>query len=251
MKQKVYSSPSHRYHALTKGLLYSFLAALPLFIIYEVLILLTAPTSEIIVRISVDLWFKQLLQFIGLDALNISLLLVFTVGIFILIHKREELNELRLGYFGVMLVESTLWAILVTLISSSLTNLVLPGIALQSVESAVQLSYIQELTLSLGAGLYEELFFRVLLVSLFIWIFNKWFGTKSWASYASAILLSAILFSAAHYTGNMGDPFTMSSFLFRFLFGVILNGIYIWRGFGVTSWTHALYDIIVITFLDA
>ena len=249
MKQKVYKSPSHCYHALTKGLLYSFLAALPLFIIYEVLILLTAPTTEIIVRISVDLWFKQLLQLIGLDALNISLLIVFTVGIFILIHKREELNELRVGYFGVMLVESTLWAILVALISSSLTNLILPGMALQSGESAVQLSYIQKLTLSLGAGLYEELFFRVLLVSLLIWIFNKWFGSKSWASYASAILLSAILFSAAHYSGNMGDPFTMSSFLFRFIFGVILNGIYVWRGFGVTAWTHALYDIIVITFL--
>ena len=249
MKQKVYKSPSHCYHALTKGLLYSFLAALPLFIIYEVLILLTAPTTEIIVRISVDLWFKQLLQLIGLDALNISLLIVFTVGIFILIHKREELNELRVGYFGVMLVESTLWAILVALISSSLTNLILPDMALQSGESAVQLSYIQKLTLSLGAGLYEELFFRVLLVSLLIWIFNKWFGSKSWASYASAILLSAILFSAAHYSGNMGDPFTMSSFLFRFIFGVILNGIYVWRGFGVTAWTHALYDIIVITFL--
>ena len=231
--------------------MYSFLAALPLFIIYEVLILLTAPTTEIIVRISVDLWFKQLLQLIGLDALNISLLIVFTVGIFILIHKREELNELRVGYFGVMLVESTLWAILVALISSSLTNLILPGMALQSGESAVQLSYIQKLTLSLGAGLYEELFFRVLLVSLLIWIFNKWFGSKSWASYASAILLSAILFSAAHYSGNMGDPFTMSSFLFRFIFGVILNGIYVWRGFGVTAWTHALYDIIVITFLGA
>ena len=129
--------------------------------------------------------------------------------------------------------------------------MILPGIALQSGESAVQLSYIQKLTLSLGAGLYEELFFRVLLVSLLIWIFNKWFGTKSWASYASAILLSAILFSAAHYSGNMGDPFTMSSFLFRFIFGVILNGIYVWRGFGVTAWTHALYDIIVIIFLGA
>ena len=251
MKQKVYKSPSHSYHALTKGLLYSFLAALPLFIIYEVLILLTAPTTEIIVRISVDLWFKQLLQLIGLDALNISLLIVLTVGIFILIQKREELNELRVGYFGVMLVESTLWAILIALISSSLTNLILPGMALQSGESAVQLSYIQKLTLSLGAGLYEELFFRVLLVSLLIWIFNKWFGSKSWASYASAILLSAILFSAAHYSGNMGDPFTMSSFLFRFIFGVILNGLYVWRGFGVTAWTHALYDIIVITFLGA
>ncbi len=248
MKQKVYTSPTHRYHALTKGILYSFLAALPLFIIYEVLILLMAPATEVVVRISVDLWFKQLLQLIGLEALNISLLLILIVGIFILIHKRGELNELRLGYFGVMLVEATLWAILVSLISSSLTNWILPGMAEQSSGSAVQLSYIQKLTLSLGAGLYEELFFRVLLVSLFIWIFSKFFGTKSWASYTSAVLLSAILFSAVHYTGNMGDPFTMSSFLFRFQFGVILNGIYVGRGFGVTAWTHALYDMIVITF---
>lgn len=251
MEQRVYTSPIHRYHTLTKGLLYSFLAALPLFIIYEVLILLTAPTTEVMVRISVDVWFKQLLQMFGLDALNISLLLVLIAGVFILIRKRRELNELRLSYFGIMLVESLLLAILVALISSTLTQWILPGMAEQSTGLVVQLSYVQEFALSLGAGLYEELFFRVLLVSFFIWIFSKWFGTKSWASYTSAILLSAVLFSAVHYTGNMGDPFTMSSFLFRFLFGVILNGIYVWRGFGVAAWTHALYDVIVITFLGA
>ena len=249
MEPKVYTSPVHRYHVLTKGLLYSFLAALPLFIIYEVLILLTAPTTDVVVRISADVWFKQLLQLIGLDALNISLLLVLIGGIFILIRKRGELNELRVRYFGVILVESMLWAILVAFVSSSLTNWILPGMADQSTRSTMQLSYAQEFALSLGAGLYEELFFRVLLVSLFIWIFSKWFGAKSWASYISAILLSAVLFSAVHYTGNMGDPFTMNSFLFRFLFGVILNGIYVWRGFGVAAWTHALYDVIVITFL--
>ena len=83
MEQKIYTTPIHRYHSLTKGLLYSFLAALPLFIIYEVLIILTAPSAEVVVRISVDVWFKQLLQFIGLDALNISLLLVLIAGIFI------------------------------------------------------------------------------------------------------------------------------------------------------------------------
>ena len=251
MEPKVYTSPIHRYHVLTKGLLYSFLAALPLFIIYEVLILLTAPTTEVVVRISVDVWFKQLLQLFGLDALNISLLLVLVAGIFILIRKRGELNELRVSYFVVILVESTFWAILVAFVSSSLTNWILPGMAEQSTGSTVQLSYIQELALSLGAGLYEELFFRVFLVSLFIWIFSKWFGAKSWACYISAILLSAVLFSTVHYTGNMGDPFTMSSFLFRFLFGVILNGIYVWRGFGVAAWTHAIYDVIVITFLGA
>jgi len=251
VEQKIYTTPIHRYHSLTKGLLYSFLAALPLFIIYEVLIILTAPSAEVVVRISVDVWFKQLLQFIGLDALNISLLLVLIAGIFILIRKRRELNQVKLRYFGFILLESTIWAIIVALVSSSLTNWILPGMAIQSSGTIVHLSYIQELALSLGAGLYEELFFRVFLVSVFIWIFGKWFGPKSWANYVSAILLSAVLFSAIHYTGNMGDPFTMSSFLFRFLFGVILNGIYVWRGFGVAAWTHALYDVIVITFLGA
>ena len=251
MEPKVYSSPIHRYHVLTKGLLYSFLTALPLFIIYEVLILLTAPTTEVVVRISVDVWFKQMLQLFGLDALNISLFLVLIAGIFILIRKRGELNDLRVSYFVVSLVESTIWAVLDALVSSTLTSWVLPGMAEQSVGSPVQLSYMQQLALSLGAGLYEELFFRVLLVGAFIWISNKWFGAKSWASYTSAILLSAVLFSAVHYTGNMGDPFTMNSFLFRFIFGVILNGIYVWRGFGVAAWTHALYDVIIITFLGA
>jgi hypothetical protein len=47
----------------------------------------------------------------------------------------------------------------------------------------------------------------------------------------------------------MGDAFTMGSFLYRFLFGLILNGIYVWRGFGVAAWTHAIYDIMVITFM--
>ena len=97
MEQKIYTTPIHRYHSLTKDLLYSFLAALPLFIIYEVLIILTAPSAEVVVRISVDVWFKQLLQFIGLDALNISLLLVLIAGIFILIRKRRELNQVKLN----------------------------------------------------------------------------------------------------------------------------------------------------------
>jgi len=62
--------------------------------------------------------------------------------------------------------------------------------------------------------------------------------------------LSALLFSAVHYIGSMGDAFTLGSFLYRFLFGLILNGIYVWRGFGVAAWTHAIYDIMVIAFLS-
>ena len=64
----------------------------------------------------------------------------------------------------------------------------------------------------------------------------------------SSPVLSAVLFSVVHYIGPMGDYFTLDSFLFRFLFGLILNGIYVTRGFGVAAWTHALYDVIIVTF---
>jgi len=251
MESKVYASPLHRYHQLTRGLLYSFLAALPLFILYEALILISAPSSDIVVRISVDVWFKYLLSSLCLDALNITLLFVLVAGLFILIKKRNELQEVKSSYFGVMFVESTLWAVVVAFLSSGIVQFILPGMSLQTTQDFVQLSYIQELALSLGAGLYEELFFRVLLVSFLLWVFGFVFGGKSWATYLSAILLSAVLFSLVHYMGNLGDPFTMSSFLFRLLFGVILNGIYVWRGFGIAAWTHALYDVIVITFLGS
>ena len=46
----------------------------------------------------------------------------------------------------------------------------------------------------------------------------------------------------------MGDLFTLNSFTYRFIFGLILNGLYLARGFGVAAWTHALYDVMVITF---
>ncbi|HEX9659871.1 MAG TPA: CPBP family glutamic-type intramembrane protease, partial [Rhodothermales bacterium] len=66
------------------------------------------------------------------------------------------------------------------------------------------------------------------------------------AAYLSAALIGAAIFSAVHYVGPLGDPFTISSFAFRFLFGLMLNGLYILRGFGVVAWTHALYDVSIV-----
>ena len=62
-----------------------------------------------------------------------------------------------------------------------------------------------------------------------------------------AFFFAVMIFSAVHYIGVYGDPFTLASFSFRFLFGLILNGIFLWRGFGVAAWTHALYDVMVVT----
>lgn len=234
-----------QYFTSTHTLLYSFLFSLPLFLIYEGLIIVSQPNADQLVRISVDVWMKAIFTSIGVNAVSFSLLVMLLIGIFILYRERERLKELNFKYFPVLIIESLIYGIVVAYISSLLTNLLLNFSASDPI---AELSYLQKLALSLGAGLYEELFFRVILVSFFIFIFNKLFNNKKWASITAAVVLSAMLFSAVHYTGSMGDFFTLNSFFYRFLFGLILNGIYVARGFGVAAWTHALYDVLVITF---
>jgi membrane protease YdiL (CAAX protease family) len=51
------------------------------------------------------------------------------------------------------------------------------------------------------------------------------------------------LFSAFHYIGPFGDPLQLPSFTFRFIAGLILTGLYLARGYGITAYTHSLYDL--------
>ncbi|MEQ8524107.1 CPBP family intramembrane glutamic endopeptidase [Gracilimonas sp.] len=240
------NNPVKSYLDNTNTLLYSFLVSLPLFLLYELLIVISQPTGDSIVRISVDVWIKSLFAYLGVNAVSFSLLVVVLIGLFIVYKERDRLKTLRFSYFPVLILESTLYAIVVAFISQSLVSLVLNIAASDPINS---LSLTQIIALSLGAGLYEELFFRVILVTLFILLFTKLLG-KKWAGVTAAVVLSALLFSAVHYVGSMGDAFTLGSFLYRFLFGLILNGIYVWRGFGVAAWTHAIYDVMVIAFLS-
>jgi hypothetical protein len=100
--------------------------------------------------------------------------------------------------------------------------------------------------LALGAGIYEELLFRVILVSGIAALVERLFGWRHNVAGAVAVVLSATIFSAFHYIGPYGDVLRLDSFLFRFLGGVAFSILYLLRGFGITAWTHALYDVLVL-----
>lgn len=232
------------YFASTHSLLYSYLISLPLLLLYEVLISVSQPDTEQVVRISVDIWIKTLFSYFGQNVLSITLIFIALLGIFVLYREREKLSTLKLSYFGGMLIEASIYAFLLAfLISATVANL----LQLLSLSPTESLNLLQQFALSLGAGIYEELFFRVLLVSALLFLFDRLF-TKKYIAVALSMVLAAGIFSLAHYVGVMGDPFTFGSFLFRFLFGLALNAIYIWRGFGMAAWTHAIYDLMVIAY---
>lgn len=119
--------------------------------------------------------------------------------------------------------------------------------------------------MSLGAGFYEELSFRVILFGLGAKILVAFFGKQrvvltaqgpaaSNFSFRSIMVMvgwsiaCALVFSGIHYVGAMSDNFALASFTFRALLGLILTLIYVTRGFAAAVWTHALYDVWVLVF---
>lgn len=123
--------------------------------------------------------------------------------------------------------------------------------------------------MSLGAGFYEELAFRVLLFGIgakvLVWVFGRQrialsgttlagdagFSLRSVLIMLGWAVVCALIFSGVHYIGPLGDAFQMTSFTFRAVLGLILTLIYVARGFAAAVWTHAIYDIWVLVLLRA
>ncbi len=117
-------------------------------------------------------------------------------------------------------------------------------------------------TMSLGAGFYEELAFRVLLFGVGTKILLYLFSDEDISLVATGPSLtfrgfcialawgvaSSAIFSGFHYVGALGDTFKMTSFVFRLLLGLALTMVYATRGFAAAVWTHAVYDIWVLVF---
>ena len=148
--------------------------------------------------------------------------------------------------FALMLAESLLFAASFGIVVGTATAGLLgslAGLAASAGAPVGALALPEQLMLSLGAGLYEELLFRVLLVSALAAGARRGLGWGPRAAGALAVGVSAVAFSAFHYVGAYGDPFTVQSFTFRALAGLAFSALYLVRGFGITAWTHALYDV--------
>ncbi len=229
-----------RYHRATRTATYGFLSALPLIAIYEIMIV-TANHGRIAqVRVGAEVWLKQLLAMIGGTGLAVMGAVVLIVGAVILYIERRKNIPIRAKYFGWIVLESAVYGVVGALLVSTTVGVIF------AMAAPSPGSLWTKLALSIGAGIYEELLFRVILVGGLFWLLSRLVAPRQHA-YLIAAIIGAAIFSAVHYVGVYGDAFTLASFTFRFLFGLVLNGIFLWRGFGVAAWTHALYDVMVVT----
>ena len=107
-----------------------------------------------------------------------------------------------------------------------------------------------DIVTGIGAGIYEELVFRLILICFLMLLFQDLFGLKKGTAVFWSVAISAVAFSIHHHffyaNGQLyrGETFTVGKFLFRALAGVYFAVLYAIRGFGVTAGTHAFYNIL-------
>jgi membrane protease YdiL (CAAX protease family) len=228
---------------------YSLTFAFPLLLLYEVLALALSRHQFAGVRNGADVLLKSL--FVALGGRNglivFGALLVGAGGWLVWRDWRGRRVDPKV--FAAMGLESVVYAFVFGMVASTLTTLLLPGLAIYGpvstlvLESDAQWNLLTQLMISLGAGIYEELLFRVLLVSGLAWLMSRIFRWRPTAAAVLAVITGALIFSAFHYVGPYGDNLALASFTFRTVAGVLFSALYLLRGFGITAWTHALYDV--------
>lgn len=243
---------THDYWRLSRQPLMSLVFVAPILVIYEAGVLVLGPKA---VRNGVDVWLRGFLEL--LDFGNYFLLPVLVVGILLgWHHTTREPWRVPRGVFWGMAVECVGLAFFLRLIShveafalSALAGSV-SGTAKATALAAGASGKTAGLVAFLGAGVYEELLFRLILFGAMAWAIRHVVVAGATAT-TVAVLASSAVFAAAHYVGPYGEAIVWHEFsfwygaIFRFLAGVFFSVLFIARGFGIAAGAHAGYDILV------
>ena len=227
------------YWRYSRSAYYSAVAALPLLVMYEILIVISqSPYWGI--RNAADVWIRTFLMAFDLQAQHITFVLIgISLALIPIAKSKAGGIKLKANYFALMLAESLAFSMVLGILLQSILRL--GGLSSAGPGSG----FIQNLALSIGAGLFEEIIFRVILLNLLFWLLIPLFKKKLVATVLS-VLLASFLFSLSHYVGTMADTWQLYSFMFRWAAGLLFTVLYFVRGFAITAYTHALYDIWVL-----
>jgi hypothetical protein len=217
---------------------------LPIFVIYHlgVVWMDVQNAADVVTRELKALANSSLVAYTGLT-LTIG---AFFAGILLVLGRGHTLRWQR---FALVAAEGILYAIAMRLVASYVVGKVHLDAGVGSMQG---LGFLTAVVLSLGAGLYEEIAFRVGLYGfgrkLVLAMMPEALPGQRLAVSIGWAVLAAALFSGWHYFGQFGEAFELRSFVFRWVCGLVFTLIYVFRGFAPVVWTHALYDIWVLAF---
>ena len=159
------------------------------------------------------------------------------LGVLLVWHLRVARGwYVHLAVFPIMLVEAAVLTIPLLVLHSLLLQIggdELRGWTARSLQA-------------LGAGLYEELTFRLLLVGGLVWFVRRGLRWRTTLATTLVVLIGAILFSAAHLLPVGSEAFDWSRFTHRALAGAYLGAIVLQRGLGIAVGCHVGHNVLLI-----
>ena len=229
------------YWKLSKNIYYSILFILPMLFLYEGMCWIQFFDKSAEIRNGADVLIRHLILGIGNNSELIYglILLIIFFGLMFFNRGAVKNGKLKFTFLLLMIAESLLWCIGFVIVMSVSEKILL---------SIMERNIIPEqFYLAIGAGIWEELLFRVGVIGLSISFLTKVMGYSGFYSVFIAIIFSALIFSLFHYLGPYGDNFAYKSFYLRILAGIFLGSLYLFRGFGITVYTHIFYDMAIIS----
>ena len=251
------------YFARTARPFYALMFLLPFIILYEILVLkinpqlLDEPASVVHGGVVAFVWIQNFLQYIGMNAkaswLCAPLVIIITL-IVLQITSRQQW-KIVLSDFLVMTGECI--AISVPLIVLAMVLNRPPqqpdgavACLLAAGSKFAHHSFMRDIITGIGAGIYEELIFRLVLICVLMLFFETILGVKKANAILISVAISAVLFSLHHHFvfihGRFAtsELFAFAPFIFRTIAGVYFAAIFVVRGFGIVAGAHIFYDII-------
>jgi len=273
------------YFERTSRPVYAIVFLLPFIVFYELgtIFINTDVLNQSQVRVVAFVWLQNFLEYLGFGSRLTWMMPPLTVviilaGLQVASRKRWSFG---IGDIWPMAVECVLLAVPLIVLSLFLNTSVLPqtdvgwfdsgvkGVQTKAAascslvtasglsvtveaetEATESSSLLANIVTGIGAGIYEELIFRLILICLLMLLFQDVLRLSRKNSIILAVVISAALFSVHHHIvyldGRFGQsgPFNWMEFCFRAVAGVYFAVLFSIRGFGVTAGTHAFYDII-------
>ncbi len=229
-----------KYFSYTKNNTVSLMFIFPFFLMYEILAYFLFDNSDYVIRNSADIIFRDIFEIISNNTLiTYNGLLLILIFLFIFYNLKNKSPEFTLSYIFFMFIEGVFFGLLLLFILNGFS------VFNYSQQNYFFIDYSFMFYSCLGAGIWEEILFRYLLLSSLINIFKK--IIDKYSSIILSIFISALLFSMFHYIGSLGDVFNIYTFIVRFVGGIYLSIIYLYRGLGISMISHIIYDFILVT----
>jgi hypothetical protein len=259
------------YWAVSKRPLQILVFLLPLIIAYELGLALVLRSDEGVLSTVAHIRLLQFFEFFGINAGSGLLLggIAIVVVLFIWHFLARDPWEVDFKVLGMMAVESIILTLPLIvfgqLIVREAISAALPGIGAGVSDSVwgagapllmagtgaeahiSDLDLWSRLSISIGAGLYEELLFRMILLAALHTLLVDVGKASHKVGATVAVIVSAAAFTAYHPLQDSDGNLLWSRLVFYFVAGLYFGAVYVARGFGIVVAVHVLYDVVMVT----